>query len=354
MSATSHAPSGEVWLTEDEVKQMGLKMDPVRDQTVEDTIATSGRIAFDDSQVTHVFSPVAGRITRIDAALGQKIAKGATLAVVQAPDIGIASSDLGKAQADSIAAEHELKRSRDLHDNGAGSVRDIEIAEDNYRRARAELDRARQRVELFRAGSIDTVTQSYTIRSMIDGEVVARAITPGMEIQGQYAGGNPLELFTIGNLDRVWALGDVFEMDMARVKLGARVTMRVVAYPDRVFEGRVDWVSETLDPQTRTARVRCTFENADHALRPEMFATMSIETEAIRALAISRDTLLRLGEATVVFAHEGRTPNGKERFVRVPVVVDETVSDKWLPVIHGLDPNTPVVSNNAIQLVGLL
>jgi cobalt-zinc-cadmium efflux system membrane fusion protein len=333
---------------------MDIAVEAVTLRNVEDTISAGGRVSFDDSEVTHVFSPVSGRITRIDARLGQHVTHGATLAVIQAPDIGIASSDLAKAEADEIAARHDLARQRELVAQGAASGRDLEQAEDTFRRAHAERERAAQRVQLLRGGSGDTVTNSYTVRAEIEGEVVGRAANPGMEIQGQYSGGTPFELFTIGNLDRVWVVADVFEMDLDRVHTGSSVRVHVVAYPNRVFAGHVDWISGVLDPTTRTARVRCVFTNADRALRPEMFATVEISVDPVHTLAIPRNALLRLGDSTMVFVQRGPAPGGRIRFERVPVAVDDTIGENYYPVLHGLDDGMQVVSNNAIQLVGML
>src|SRR5581483_9644513 len=184
----------------------------------------------------------------------------------------------------------------------------------------------------LRGGSVDTVTNSYTLRAEIDGEIVARAANPGTEVQGQYSGGNPMELFTIGNLDRVWVIADVFEMDLDRVHVGSRVRVHVVAYPSRVFTGQVDWISGVLDPTTRTTRVRCVFDNSDRALHPEMFATIEIAVDPVHTLAIPRSALLRLGENTMVFVQRGPAPGGRIRFERVPVAVDDSVGENYYPV----------------------
>src|SRR6185295_13945617 len=118
----------------------------VEEQDTDDTILTSGRVVFDDTRVAHIMSPVNGRITRIDAALGERVKKGMPLAVIDSPDIGIASSDVGKAMAEATAAEHDYHRKKDLFDQHAVSQADFEIAQDNYDKAKAELSRARQKL----------------------------------------------------------------------------------------------------------------------------------------------------------------------------------------------------------------
>jgi cobalt-zinc-cadmium efflux system membrane fusion protein len=341
-------PAGEVWLSPQQVIDAKIEVKPVSEQDVDDTILTSGRVALDDLRSGHVFSPVTGRVVKINAQLGQRVKKGEPLAMIESPDIGNTVSDVHKAEADLIAAQHDYQRKKDLFEQKAGSAADLEASEDNYRKAKAELERARQKQALLRVGSVDAVTQTYTLPSPIDGEVLTRNINPGIEVQGQYSGGATQELFTIGELDKVWVLADLYEMDIARVHVGTPADVTVVAYK-KVFHGQVDWVSGMLDPNTRTAKVRCTFDNPDKFLRPEMYATVQISVDQKRALAIPRNALLRLGEYKVAFIQVG-DEQGRVRFQRVPIDVDEGESSEWLEVRHGLEPGQKIVVNGAILL----
>jgi membrane fusion protein, heavy metal efflux system len=343
------APPGEVWLTAAQVQDAKIAVAPVAEQNVDDTILTSGRVTLDDLRSGHVFSPVTGRVVRIDAQLGARVSKGDPLALIESPDVGTTGSDLNKAEADLIAAQHDFRRKKDLFEQKAGSAADLETSEDNYRRAKAEIERARQKAALLHTGGVDMVSQTYTLRSPIDGEILLRNISPGIEVQGQYSDGATQELFTIGELDKVWVLGDLYEVDLARVKVGSPAVVSVVTYPGKVFRGKVDWVSGMLDPNTRTAKVRCTFDNPDALLRPEMYATVQISVEQKRALAIPRGALLRLGEYKVVFVEIGES-EGRVRFERIPVDVDEGESSEWLEVKHGLAPGQKVVTSGAILL----
>lgn len=352
-SAPGEPPAGEVWLTPEQVREARIETAPVAIQDVDDTILTSGKVTFDDSRVQHVYSPISGRVKEIMAQLGEHVVQGTPLLTIESPDVGVATSDLGKAAADLIASEHDYKRQKELLAAHATSQRDFETAEDNYRKARAELERARQKTRLFHAGSpgvVDQVTGRYTVQSQIAGEVITRSVYPGLEIQGQYAGGTPFELFTIGDLQRVWVMADVFEQDFNRVHVGADVEVRVVSYPKRRFKGKVDWVSGALDPATRTAKVRCTLENPDRALRPEMYATVYLSVDQEKALAIPRSALLRLGDQTVVFIAKGQTDDRLVRFERIPVTVDEGEGSQWVPVKHGLSPGMQLVVSGAILL----
>lgn len=351
-STATEPPNGEVWLTDAQIAEAKVQVEPLAEQDVDDVILTSGKVLFSDAHVSHVFSPVSGRVTKIEAQLGQRVKKGDVLAVLESPDVGLASADLHKAEADRIQAEHDLDRQKELLAAHATSQRDYEQAEDAYRKAKAEVERSKQKTSLFRAGSTTSVTQTYALRAEIEGEVVARQVTPGAEVAGQYSGGTAVELFTIGELDRLWVVADVYEMDSTRVKVGSPVNIKVFALPNRVFPAKIEWVSGILDPATRTTKVRCVLENPERALKPEMYATLYISVEQRKALAVPRSALLRLGDQTAVFVEKARSPDGRRAFARVPVVVDESEGGKWVPIAHGLEKGTPIVTHGGILLAG--
>jgi cobalt-zinc-cadmium efflux system membrane fusion protein len=347
-------PQGEALLSPQQMETLRIATDQVQQREVGGELITSGRIAFDDLRVAHVFSPVTGRVTSIHAQLGQRVAKGAALAGLQSPDLGSAIADLRKAEADLVAAGHELRRQKELFEARAGSKRDLEQAEDNELKARAEVNRARAKARLLHGNSFDAASQEYLLRSPIAGEIIARNVNPGTEVQGQYSGGTSLELFTVGSLEEVWVLADIFEIDLPSVRVGAPVNVSVIAYPERKFQGRVDWISGALDATTRTARLRCTLENRGRELRPEMYATVGVAVPTTRALAIPRDALLRLGDQTVVFAVLGKNESGLTRFARRVVKVDESVTGDYLPVKQGLNPGDTIVVHGGLLLSGLI
>ena len=166
------------------------------------------------------------------------------------------------------------------------------------------------------------------MRAPIGGEVIARNVNPGAEVQGQYSGGTVLELFTIGELDTVWVMADLFEMDLGGSRRVPSVWSRSSPIPARL-QGIADWVSDTLDPATRTAKVRCKLDNADRALKPEMYATSALAVDQQRALALPRSAILHLGDQTMVFVDLGKAPDGRLRFERRPVSVNEELGGDY-------------------------
>lgn len=349
---SAEPPLTELWLWQDQVRAAKLVIEPLALQPVGGLVVTSGRVAFDDLKVAHVMSPVTGRVARIDAQPGQRVHKGDTLAVIESPDVGSAFSDLQKAHADFVSAEKDFRRQKELFDVHAGSQRDLEAAQGNFSKSRAELERAKRKAQLL-AGNRGGGSQSYVLRAPIAGEVVARNLNPGAEVQGQYSGGSS-ELFTVGELDTVWVMADLFEMDVGRVRTGTECLVKVLAYPGRVFKGAAEWVSETLDPGTRTAKVRCKLANPERALKPEMYATAALAVDRQRALALPRGSILHLGDQTMVFVELGSAPDGRVRFERRPVSISEEMGGDFLPVIRGISAGERVVTTGAIVLSGML
>jgi len=346
-------PPGEAWLSDKQVSEAKIVVEPVAIHPVSTPVVAPARVAFDDLRVAHVFSPVAGRVLRVLAGPGDRVRRGTPLAVLESPDVGQAFSDLAKAEADLRAAEQEHQRQKELYEARAGARRDLEAAESSYLKAKAEIDRARQKAKLLPSAAGGSASQEYELRSPIDGEVIFRSLNPGMEVQGQYTVGQAVELFTIGELDPVWVVADVFALDLPAVAVGADARVALPALPGRAFDGKVQWVSGALDPAARTAKVRIVLPNPRRELRPEMLGTATIAGRPRDELAVPRTALLRLGDQTVVFVDVGRAPDGRVRFERRPVEVDDAEGD-WVAVRNGIKPGDRVVTSGAILLVGLL
>jgi cobalt-zinc-cadmium efflux system membrane fusion protein len=336
-------------LTAAQAKEAKLETGLVQQRELANKIAITGKLTFSDLEVAHVFSPVTGRVTVINAGLGQRVKKGDSLAIIESPDLDLALANQQKADADLTAAKHNFDRQKELADAHAVSQRDFESAQDDYNKAVAELHRAQQMMKILHADGGSS--GAFALRTPVAGEVISRTVNPGMEVQGQYGGGgSAVELFTVGELDPIWAIADVYEMDLSRVKVGDIVDVTVVAYPDRTFQGRVDWISGALDPVSRTAKLRCTLANPQRLLRPEMYATVSVAGTVPRLLSVPRTAVLHLGEQTLVFKDIGPSPSGLLRFEEVPVEVDEDIPGDFVRVAKGLAENDTIVTSGALLL----
>jgi cobalt-zinc-cadmium efflux system membrane fusion protein len=347
-------PASEVWLTQKQLDDAQIDVQSLDSGVLTDSVTAAGKIAFDDINLWHGFSPVSGRVTKLLAVVGQHVNKGDALAAIESPDVAQATADMAKANADVVAGKHDYERAKSLWDQKAISMHDLEASEDNYLKAKSELERAQQKVVLLRGASYDTMSQSFVLKSGVDGEVLARNVTLNFEIGGLYGGGTPVELFTIGELDHVWVLADIYEADIARVHPGAAATVLSVSFPDRVYDTKVEWISSTLDPISRTAKIRCELANPDHSLRPDMFATVRVHVEALPGYGVNPDAVVRLGQQTMVFLDEGESPTHLRRFRAYPVLADEGDGDKLVRILSGPPKGSKVVVKNAKRLSSYL
>jgi cobalt-zinc-cadmium efflux system membrane fusion protein len=334
-------------MTAAELERDHVAEDDVKRRGIDDVLVSSGRLSFDEGRVAHITSPVSGRVVRIDGNLGQHVDKGQILALLKSPDLGDATSALAKASADLIASEHAYRRLEGLRAEGGASEAAVEQAQDAWRTARAEVERAQEKVALLHAGR--NVTETYPLTAPIAGTILARNVTPGFEIQGTYSGGSQPELFTVGDLDQVWLYADVYESDLGRVHEGQAIDLTVVGIPT-AFRGTIDYLADMLDPQTRTARLRCTIDNPEHKLEPEMYGTVRVHVAPVQALAIPRKSIVHLGDQQLVFVDRGAAPDGRTRFERMPVVADETGADPYVPITHGVDENQRIVVSGGEML----
>lgn len=355
-SISRDQPNDEVWPSPQQLAAANITTAKVEQRAVDDAVAIGARLAFDDTKIAHVFSPVNGRVTRVIAQLGQRVTVGSPLAAITSPDLATFLSDVAKADADRVQAGHEVQRQRELVDAGVGAKRDLETAEAAERKAVAEYDRAKQLAQLLKSSNYDAVNQEYILRSPIAGEVLARHVGPGLEVQGQYANGgsssNVLELFTIGDSDPLWVIGEVYELDLARVREGDDIT---IEYGGKTTHGTVDWISDVLDPTSHTAKVRCVIANPQHLLRPEMYARAEIHVPGGAALGVPRNALLRVDGATYVFVRTGeRKPDGGVVFERRRVKANLDSAATWVPVTSGLKPDEVVAVDHSVLLLGML
>jgi cobalt-zinc-cadmium efflux system membrane fusion protein len=144
----------------------------------------------------------------------------------------------------------------------------------------------------------------------------------------------------------------VYEADLPYVRTGAAVELSVSAWPGRTFHGTVDWVSDTLDPVLRTAKVRCVLGNAEGLLRPEMYGVVRITAPTRHAVTVPRDAVLRLGDETNVFVQGEPDKDGNVPFVRRQVIANEQLPGDAVPVLYGLRAGERVAAAGSIFLVG--
>jgi len=213
----------------------------------------------------------AGRVASIDADVGRSVKAGSVLARLASPDFGAAQADAAKARIDAELTKKALARQKELFEAGITARKDYEQAEADAQRALAEQARAQSRVAMYGGGA--GVDQQLGLRATVSGVVVERNLNPGQELRPDQAGPGVAPLFVVSDPTSLWVLIDAREGESGTMKPGAAFTLVVPSLGDRVFEGQITAVSDSIDPSTRTLKLRGVVANPDRVLRAEMLAT---------------------------------------------------------------------------------
>jgi membrane fusion protein, heavy metal efflux system len=241
-----------------------------------------GHLAWNDDLTVRIFPSVGGRVCRIVASPGDLVKTGDTLAEMASPDFGQAQADATRADADLKLSDRTLNRTRDLLKHGAAAEKDVEAAEDDYASKLAENQRAQSRLQLYGV-SVAPVDGMFPLKAPISGNIVEKTINPGQEVRSDAQLANDPRiispLFVISDPTKLWVVLDVTELDITTVKAGQKLRIHSRAYPDKVFEGRLEVIGDSLDPNTRTIKARGSVDNASRLLKAEMYVDVDIEIQ---------------------------------------------------------------------------
>ena len=311
------------------------------------TIHLNGRSVWDDEATVRVFTPFAGRVTKISADVGQAVKQRDTLAMIASPDFGQTQADARRAESDFRLAERTLARVRELYEHGAAPKKDLEAAEADFARAQSEKTRTIGRLSLY-GGSLGTIDQVCPLISPLDGVVVEKNINPGQEVRPDQMLANAPQffspLFVVTDPTRLWVLLDVSDKDLPRVRRGERILVHAPAFPDRVFQGTIDVISDSLDPTTRTVKVRASVDNSARLLKAEMFVTVDLSANRPEGTDVCAKAVFLKGEKHYVFVQQGRG-----EFLRREITTGPEHEGK-IQVLDGLLPGERVVTEGCLLL----
>ncbi len=311
------------------------------------TVTLNGRLAWDEDVTVRVFSPFGGRVDRVLGAVGQHVGPRDVLAVIAAPDFGQAQADAHRAATDLDLAQRTLARQRDLLQHGIVAQREVEEAEADVARARAEQQRAGLRLSAYDADT-GSVNQVFPLRAPLGGIIVERNITPGQEVRPDQMLANAPQLFAplfvVTNPARLWVVLDAPEQDVPFVHAGQPLAIRAKAWPERVFHGTATLVGAALDPETRTLKIRGVVNNPDGALKAEMLVSVDASRAPLGPVAVPSSAVLLEGNAHVVFVEEKRG-----QYVRREVQVGPAAGG-MVPIRAGLRAGERVVTTSTLLL----
>jgi cobalt-zinc-cadmium efflux system membrane fusion protein len=303
--------------------------------TASPELNVTGVISADVSRNVPVISIASGRILEIHARLGDFVAEGQLLMRVQSADIAEAFADYQAAVADEKLAVAQLARSKVLFQKGAIAQKDLEVAQQEEEKADVAVDNAIQHLKVLGADK-DHPTPIVDIRAPVSGVITDQQVTAAAGTQGL----SSPNAFTISDLSHVWILCDVYENDLPFVHVGQTADIRLNAYPDRVFKGRLGNIGPILDPNIRTAKVRIEVENPG-LMRLGMFvqATFHGQDGQVRAV-LPASAILHLHDREWVFV-----PQGGNLFRRVEVRSGGMVESGRQEILSGIRPGVRVVKD---------
>jgi cobalt-zinc-cadmium efflux system membrane fusion protein len=304
-----------------------LTIQPVIEKPFRAEHVTEGKIAIDEDRSTPVFSPYAGRVTKLLVKPGDGVVKGQPLFTIEAADTVQAQNDyitamtaMNKAKSALGLAEIQDKRARDLFEGKAVPLKDYQQsqanliqAQNDMRSSQTALEASRNKLRIFGLSEDDIETfrrqgrinPEITISAPIAGTVVQRKIGPGQYVSA----GASDPVYVIGDLSTVWLTAFMRETDAAAVTLGQEITFGVLAFPGRTMSARLNYVATAIDPATRRLLVRATIDNRDGQLKPEMFANVTIFSPSDHpAVGVPKTALIyEADQVRVWVAHEDKS-----------------------------------------------
>jgi len=309
-----------------------------------------GSIDFNEDMAVQVFTPYQGRIIALFAEVGDDVKKGQTLFTIDSPDLLQAESTLISTAGVLELSNRNLKRMQELYTTRAVSQANVEQAISEQQTAEGNLRAARDAVRIFGKTDADIdkiVAQriadpTLVVPSPIDGRITARNGAPGLFVQP----GNAPAPFTVANIDTMWMLANVAEDDSPAFRVGQPEQVRIAAFPERVFEGKVTTIGATVDPNTRRVLVRSEVKDPQHQLRAGMFANFTIDVGAPeRSPAIPIDGVVREGDGTMT----AWVTADRRHFTQRTIKIGKERDGYW-QILDGVKAGELVASEGAIFL----
>ncbi len=326
--------------------QAQLQITAVASQEVSDMLRVAGQIDFDEQALTRIGSSVTGRVTQIQATLGQIVDKGDTLALINSSELSGAQLSYLKARSERELHRRNMARAKTLFEADVISAAEFQRRESEFEIASAETRAAQDQLRVLGVSpkSIENLANTGTIDSVasvmatINGVVVERKVAAGQVVQASDV------LFAVADLSRVWAVAQVPEQQVGQVKVGQSVSIEVPALGHEKLEGKLIYVGQTVNPESRTVLVRTALDNKSGRLKPSMLASMLIESTPVKRLVVPITAVVRQDDTDHVFVEEA-----DKRYRLTPVTLAAEHSGQRV-VLDGLKPGMRIVSEGAFHL----
>jgi cobalt-zinc-cadmium efflux system membrane fusion protein len=352
--SASQSTEATLSLSPEAISRAGIKIEPVGEQNLgtagDQGAASTGVVQANAYRTTPVMSLVGGIVRQVGAELGQQVRRGQMVAVVSSEELAMAQSKYLSATADLDEHERHHKRTIELVEIGAASREELEQANSKMKTAESEVGSLRQRLMLLgipsdRVAALKSSSQissEVSLPSPAAGTVIGRSVNPGEVIEANK------EILRVADLSSIWVVAQVFEKDLASVRIGSGASITSVAIPGRVFRGRVSYVDPSLDPATRTAQVRIELSNPRQIFKIGMYVNVAFATiggAESTAPTVPAAAVQNINNQQVVFVATS-DPN---IFAMRPVHLGPESNGRYT-VIEGLHAGDRIVTDGSFSL----
>ena len=330
-------PGAALKLTDAEINQAGITIDIVAEEPVRESVVVTATIQANQDRMAHVAPRVPGRIVKVDATLGQRVAGGQALALLDSIDVGEARSAFRQARSEAALARADFDRYDRLYKDKIVPQKEVLRARSQLEKTEATVRAAADKLKML-GTSPDGQGSMFTVTAPFAGTLIEKKAVLGELAEPKDS------LFTVADLSTLWIEANLFERDLGKVRVGADATVTVSAYPNETFQGKLRYISNAMDKETRTARARIELPNSGDKLKLEMFATAVIQTESeAKALIVPDAAVVLINNQPTVYVEHS---DGFE-----PMVVE--LGDKLrgrVVVKSGIKAGDTVVTSGAYAL----
>lgn len=324
-----------VHLSKEAVERSGIQIEAVTLEQIIGGVDAPAEVQLNPDATAHVSPIVSAKVAEIKASLGDQVKAGQLLLTLRSEALGDARATVAGAKAELEVAKANFARQEELQKAGIGSQKEYVAAEGEVKRAQAALASAQAKMGVFGAGGTN-------VTSPIDGIVLERNATVGSVVSPE----SPA--FLIADLSKVWVIGRVYEQDVAAAQIGAPAVVSLQAYPERAWNGTIQYIASTLDEQSRTLAIRIELENPEGVLRPGLSGNISLLPPGVAlqpVLVVPEAAVQRYEGGEVVFI-----PTQDENEFHAVVVTTGVRSHGKVEIKTGLKEGDKVVTKGAFTL----
>ena len=318
-----------------------LKIDTAKVSAITDAIKFNGIVDFNADKVANIFPLISGNVSGITVMPGDYVHAGQVLGVVKSAEVANSNLNVISSQAAVRLAQKQLAQQQEMFKSGLASQVEVTSAEVNYQQAVAAKIAAKKILSI----NGNNVNGEFAIKSPIEGFIIQKNVNNGMSIRTD----NGAALFIISDLKKVWIQANVYEENISKVHAGDEVDVTTITYPDKIFKGKVDKMTNVLDPTSKVMKMRVILENPGYLLKPEMFATITMyNKENGQAVAISSSDLVFDNSQYYVVVYNDR------KHINIRPIEVLSTSGKTTYIKSGVSPRERIIGSNALLIYGSL